>query len=282
MNNHSIMNVWDFVKGLKAPIYFTSISPVLIGWAFSQFRLSYLVLLLLVVTVSMQAGMNLGMDYFDHLNSRPLRNDDTLFPLGSFFIERLNVRPAILRSSFFVLIAVATAVGLLVVFLTKSFLLLYLGLGAVFLSLLYVIPPIKLGARGIGEIATFFSFGPFPVIGTIIALNAQITLESIFVSIGLGLLASSIRYLHHLPEDREGGTRVRHFRTVYPIMIVTASIMISAFRTMEIASVIVFIASLAHLVFLPRTPLKISRQTNIIVGIHFLFTLAVILSLLLL
>ncbi len=276
------MRAWDFIKGLKAPIYFTSISPVLIGWTYTQFKISYLVPLLLVVTVSMQAGMNLAMDYYDHSGSRPLRNDDTVFPLGSYFIEKLGVNPSIMRTSFFSMITLAVVIGLSVVYLTRSLLLLYLGLTAVFLSILYVLPPIKLGARGVGEIATFFSFGPFPVLGTIIALNQTVTLVEILVSLSLGLLASSIRYLHHLPEDREGGRRIRHFRTIYPIMLVTASIMISVSRPLEVAAIVVFAASLAHIAYLPRSPLKIARQTNYVVAIHFLFTVAVVLSILLL
>lgn len=275
------MKAWDFIKGLKAPIYFTSISPVLIGWAFSDFKLSYLVPLLLVVTISMQAGMNLAMDYFDHLNSRPLRNDDTVYPLGSYFIEKLGVNPKTIRYGFLAMMTTAVVVGLLVVYLTRSILLLSLGLTAVFLSLLYVIPPIKLGARGIGEIATFFSFGPFPVLGTIIALGFIVTPISILVSLSLGLLASSIRYLHHLPEDREGGRRVRLFKIVYPVMIITASIMISVERSFETASVVVFVASLIHIFFLPRSEIKIARQTNYSVALHFLFTVAVIVTLLL-
>ncbi len=275
------MKIWDFIKGLKAPIYFTSISPVLIGWAFSNFRFSYLVPLLLVVTISMQAGMNLAMDYFDHSNSRPLRNDDTVYPLGSYFIEKLGVRPKTIRYGFLAMMTLAVVVGLLVVYLTKSILLLTLGLTAVFLSLLYVVPPIKLGARGIGEIATFFSFGPFPVLGTIIALGYSVGLDAILVSLSLGLLASSIRYLHHLPEDREGGRRVRMFKIVYPIMIITASIMISVERSFEIASIVVFVASLIHVAFLPRSAIKIARQTNYSVALHFLFTVAVVVTLLL-
>ena len=276
------MKIWDFIKGLKAPIYFTSISPVLIGWAFSNFRFSYLVPLLLVVTISMQAGMNLAMDYFDHSNSRPLRNDDTVYPLGSYFIEKLGVRPKTIRYGFLAMMTTAVVVGLLVVYLTRSILLLSLGLTAVFLSLLYVIPPIKLGARGIGEIATFFSFGPFPVLGTIIALGYSVGPDAILVSLSLGLLASSIRYLHHLPEDKEGGRRVRMFKIVYPIMIITAAIMISVERSFEIASIVVFVASLIHVAFLPRSPIRIARQTNYSVALHFLFTVAVVVTLLLL
>lgn len=275
------MKFLDLLKGLKVPIYFTSISPVLIGWAFSDYHISYLVIMLLVVTVTMQGALNLAMDYFDHINSKPLRNEDTLFPLGSYFIEKLGIPPQRLKYSFFVLLAVSVTAGLTVICLTRNLLLLYLGLTAVFLSVLYVAPPIKLGSRGVGEIATFFDFGPFPVLGTIVALGFSLNLESISVAIGLGLLASAIRYLHHLPEDKPDGVRIKKFRIVYPIMLLSASLIISPFKFLSVPSVGVFVVSLIQVTFLPRNVLKISRQTNITVSIHALFTLLIILSLVL-
>ncbi|MGC8645347.1 MAG: prenyltransferase [Thermoplasmata archaeon] len=271
------MNLMEFLKGLKAPLYFTSVSPVLIGWAFSSFKTTYLLALLLLVTTSMQAGMNLAMDFFDHKNGRPLRNEDTFFPIGSLFIEKLHVRPESIRISFISMMMIAVASGLTVVFITRNVLLLYLGLLAVLLSLLYVLPPVKLGARGVGEIATFFAFGPFTVIGTVIALGGSVSLEVIFVSMSLGLLASSIRYLHHLPEDNPGGIRVRYFRLFYPIMVLGATIMTSIFRSTEIPAIAVFIGGLIHIAFLPKGALPISRRTNQSVLIHFSFTVLILL-----
>lgn len=273
------MKLLDFVKGLKAPIYFTSISPVLIGWAFTHFERSYLIILLLIVTISMQAGMNLGMDYYDHKNSRPLRNDDTVFPLGSYFIEKLDIEPFYLRIAFYVMVSISVVTGLLVVYLTRNLLLLALGLLAVFLSLLYIVPPIKLGARGIGEIVTFFSFGPFPILGTEIALNVPVTFESYIVAISTGLLASAIRYIHHLPEDRPDGYRVMHFKIAYPTVLISALIIDSIFKHLEIAVIVTFIVSLVHVIFLPGNVIAVSRRTNIAVGVHALFTVAIIISL---
>ncbi|MEM0130381.1 MAG: prenyltransferase [Thermoplasmatales archaeon] len=270
------MNISEFLKALKAPLYFTSISPVLIGWAFSSFRISYLVILLLIVTVSMQAGMNLAMDYFDHNSRRPLRNEDTFFPLGSLFIEKYRVNPARMRVSFLTMMLVAVVAGLIVVYITRDLILLYFGLFGVFISLLYVIPPIKLGARGIGELSTFFSFGPLAVIGTIIAVGGRVSDEAIFVSVSLGLLASAIRYLHHIPEDNPDGRRVRYFKVIYPILVIGAPIMISIFRNIEIPALIVFAGALIHVAYLPRQPIQISRKTNISVLIHFGFTVLVL------
>lgn len=61
-------------------------------------------------------------------------------------------------------------------------------------------------------------------------------------------------------------------------MLITAPIMISVSSRFDIAAIIVLIASLAHLVYLPRSPIKIARQTNYSVGIHFLFTVLIIVS----
>lgn len=275
------MKPLDFIKGLKAPIYFTSISPVLLGWALSGYKFSFYVLALLLVTVTMQAALNLGMDYFDHVNSRPLRNEDTLFPLGSYFIEKLSVKPRHLRSSFFVMLTISVITGLTIVYLTRNLLLLYLGLTAVFLSLLYVVPPIKLGARGVGEIATFFDFGPFPVLGTILVLGYPLTAESVSVSVALGLLASAIRYLHHLPEDGPRGVRARNFRIIYPVMLLSAIFVISPFKALTVTTFVVFIMALIQIAFLPKEPIKISRQTNVIVSIHAAFTALILIALIL-
>lgn len=273
------MSLLDYIKALKIPLYFTSIAPVIIGWSIMHWRISYIIPLLLVVVVTMQAALNISMDYFDHRNGRKLRNEDTLFPIGSYFIEKMGVKPETLRKAFIILTVVAVITGLFTVYITGYIELLYLGIIAVFLSLLYVIPPFKLGARGIGEIATFFSFGPFPLLGTVIALGGNISSEYILISISIGLLASAIRFLHHIPEDRINGFRVRNFRYIYGIMTMGASVLLAPFRPMIFPAISIFFLSLLQVTFLPRNILKISRQTNITVGIHFLFTVLVILSL---
>ncbi len=274
-----VMKFLDYIKALKVPLYFTSISPVLIGWDIMHWKMSFIVALLFIVVITMQAALNISMDYFDNKNGRKLRNEDTFYPIGSYFIEKMGVNPEKLRYAFIILTVFAVITGLLTVYLTRNIYLLYLGLVAVFLSLLYVIPPFRLGSRGIGEIATFFSFGPFPMLGTVLALGGSIDKEYIFISVSLGLLASAIRFLHHIPEDKINGTRVKNFRPIYGFTTMGAAIILLPFKNLIIASVAIFFVSLLQVTFLPKNILKISRQTNITVGIHFLFSILVIISL---
>jgi 1,4-dihydroxy-2-naphthoate octaprenyltransferase len=273
------MSLLDYVKALKVPLYFTSIAPVLLGWAIMHWKITFIIALLFIVVVTMQAALNISMDYFDNMNGRKLKNADTFYPIGSYFIEKMGFKPEKLRKSFVILTTIAVITGLFTVYITRNIVLLYLGLTAVFLSLLYVIPPFKLGARGIGEIATFFSFGPFPLLGTVIALGGTMNREYIFLSVSLGLLASAIRFLHHIPEDRIDGNRVKNFRTIYGFMTLGAAVILLPFRVMIIPSMVLFFLALIQISFLPRNIIKISRQTNIIVGLHFLFTLLVIAAL---
>ncbi len=270
------MSLVDYIKALKVPLYFTSIAPVLVGWSILHWKAAYVIALLFTVVVTMQAALNISMDYFDNRNGRKLKNADTFYPIGSYFIERMGVNPEKLRKAFLILTLVAVVTGLFTVYITRNLVLLYLGLVAVFLSLLYVIPPFKLGARGVGEIATFFSFGPFPLIGTIIALGGTANKEYIFISVSLGLLASAIRFLHHIPEDRINGTRVKNFRIIYGVMTMGAAVILLPFKQMIIPSLALFFLALVQISFLPRNIIKISRQTNITVGLHFLFTVLVL------
>ena len=90
----------DIAKGLKMPLYFTSFSPILVVWSYNDFRNPLLFVLLVGVVVFMQAALNLSMDFFDNKSGRILRNEDTLFPIGSYLIERMGVKPETVRSLF--------------------------------------------------------------------------------------------------------------------------------------------------------------------------------------
>ncbi len=271
------MRLLDYIKGLKVPLYFTSIGTVLLGWALTGFQAKAIVILILLVVVSMQAALNTSMDYFDNLNGRKLRNDDTLFPLGSFFVEKLQVNPRHLLIAFIVLTIIAVSLGLIVVFITRNLWLLVLGLTAVFLSLLYVLPPVRLGSRGVGEIATFFSFGPFPLLGTIIALGKEVTFQTVLISITMGLLASSIRFLHHSPEDKIGGFRQTNFLAIYVSFTFIGLAAALFVRGLLIPSLVSIFVALVQVYYLPSDNLRASRRTNGAVTIQLLFTLLALL-----
>ncbi len=260
----------NIAKGLKLPLYFTSFSPVLVVWSYNRFRDPVMFILLVAVVMLMQAALNLSMDFFDHKSGRILRNDDTTFPIGSYLIERSGVKPETVRIYFVVCALLSITVGLFIVFYYHKYTLLIIGFLAVAVSLMYVLPPFRFNSRGFGEVSTFMSFGIFSVIGSAIAFDAPVTLQIILISILLGLLASAIRYLHHLPEDRQDGVRVRKFRPIYAAVLFPGFIIQALFPREFLLLLIPLAVSVFHFLTLKKDTIGISRMTNQIVLIQVL------------
>jgi len=268
----------NIAKALKLPLYFTSFSPVMIAWFYLHFSMPYIFILLVVVVVSMQAALNLAMDFTDHESGRRLRNEDTLFPIGSYLIESMGVKESTVKAFFLLSLVVSLATGISIVVITDKYILLLFGVLAVVISLMYALPPFKLNSRGIGEISTFFSFGPLSLLGSIVALSGNINLQLILISILLGLLASAMRYLHHLPEDRSYGNRVRYFRPAYAVILISGFLINAAYPYTFLFLLPALAVSVVHLLSLKKGVLQISRQTNVIVAIEIITSLLLAIS----
>jgi 1,4-dihydroxy-2-naphthoate octaprenyltransferase len=261
------MNV---AKGLKLPLYFTSFSPVLVVWAYAGFRNTVMFVLLVAVVMLMQAALNLSMDFFDHNSGRVLRNEDTIFPIGSYLIERSGVKPGTVRIYFVISAILSISVGLFIVFFYHKYSDLIIGVLAVIVSLMYVLPPFRFNSRGFGELSTFLSFGIFTVSGSAIAFGVPVTLQFVLVALLLGFLASAIRYLHHLPEDRPDSVRVKKFSMIYALVLFPG-LAIQAFFPREFLFLLIPIAvSIYHFATLKKDVIGISRMTNQIVLIQVL------------
>ncbi len=273
------MKIADIVKGAKIPLYFTSVAPVITAAVLIRIYEPIIFLVLLTV-VLMQSALNTSMDFYDVLNGRHLMNSDTLFPLGSYFIEKLHVEPRIVLLASRVLLLLAAISGLSVIAITRDLDLLWLGLIAIFFALIYVIPPIRLGSRGIGELSTFVDFGIFPFIGTIIALNGKLSIDDFLLASSFGLLASMIRYLHHLPEDQDSSIRVKNFKIIYLVLIILTFAIILPLRSLIFADILTLIILLYHWYYLGIDKISIARKTNEIVAVDIIFTFLVISTLL--
>ena len=98
----------------------------------------------------------------------------------------------------------AAAIGAGVAFATKPVLLL-LGAAAALVSLIYVMPPVKLAYRGLGELAVFAVYGPGIVLGTVLLLGATVTMEAVDTSITLGILIALVLIANEMPDARADG-----------------------------------------------------------------------------
>ncbi|MGZ5433090.1 MAG: prenyltransferase [Thermoanaerobaculia bacterium] len=98
----------------------------------------------------------------------------------------------------------AAVIGAGVAFATKPVLLL-LGAAAALVSLIYVMPPVKLAYRGLGELSVFAVYGPGIVLGTVLLLGGTITMEVVDASITLGILIALVLIANEMPDARADG-----------------------------------------------------------------------------
>jgi len=95
----------------------------------------------------------------------------------------------------------AAVIGTGVAMATKPVLLLLGAAGAV-VSVLYVMPPVQLAYRGLGELAVFAVYGPGILLGTILLFDGTITGEAVCAAVVMGILIALVLLANELPDER--------------------------------------------------------------------------------
>jgi 1,4-dihydroxy-2-naphthoate octaprenyltransferase len=97
--------------------------------------------------------------------------------------------------------AMAAAIGAGVAMATRPALLL-LGAAAALVSVLYVMPPVKLAYRGFGELAVFAVYGPGILLGTVLLFGGRPGFEAWCAAFVLGILIAIVLLANELPDER--------------------------------------------------------------------------------
>lgn len=154
------------------PAFLTaSVVPVLVGSA-AGFAAAgtfdfVLFVLGLVSIMLLHSGANIANDYFDHTSGNDWVNKNpTAFSGGRRFIQEGIMSPGATFIMSLVCLAAGAAIGMIIVFLTRSVFILVLGVIGMAGGFFYTAPPLKLGYRAIGEVAIAFLFGILPVAGS--------------------------------------------------------------------------------------------------------------------
>ena len=159
-----------WLKELRAPFCTASALPVIIGTAIAykqtgDFNL-VLSILALFATVSIHLGANIANDYFDHISKNDWLNDNkTPFSGGSRMIQNNLLSPKEILIGSLTFLAIGAGAGIVILIMTKSLLVLGLGIIGIAGGFFYTAPPLKLGYRTAGEITIAFLFGILPVYG---------------------------------------------------------------------------------------------------------------------
>jgi 1,4-dihydroxy-2-naphthoate octaprenyltransferase len=245
-----------------------SAAPVLVGSCLGyatvgSFNWTLFVLALLGI-MAIHSGANMANDYFDHLSGNDWANKNpTPFSGGSRYIQQGILSPRAILLTALVALAVGSALGVVIIILTKSKFILILGLIGLLGGFFYTAPPLKLGYRCIGELVIALLFGLFPVYGSYYLQTERIDIVPLLPAFIVGILIFLVILVNEFP-DLKADAAVNK-RTLVVRLGVPRSVWI--YRTVLVASFLIaasmmvyrsmFFAGLLYLITLPIAALAI-------------------------
>ncbi len=190
------------IRALDPAIYTAAVVPVIAGaaaafYSTGIFHPNYFILTLLGMFLA-QLGINLHNDYHDSKTGVD-RNKTNSFVL-------LFPQAKIVLFLAWVCFLLAAGIGLYLDYLSEGHTILILAMLGGVIGYFYSAPPLRLSYLGIGEIATFLSFGPLAVSGAFYVQAQNLSLNILWTAVPVGILTSAILFVHHFPHfqtDRE-------------------------------------------------------------------------------
>jgi len=240
-----------------------SAAPVLVGSSLGyaitgSFNFGLFILALLAI-MALQAGSNMANDYFDHISGNDWANKNpTPFSGGSRYIQQGILSPRTVLLAALAALAAGSVIGLIVVLLTKSLLILILGVIGLLGGFFYTAPPIKLGYRCVGEFVIALLFGLLPVFASYYLQTGKIDIIPLLPAAVVAILIFLIILINEFP-DLAADTAVNK-KTIIVRLGVPASVWIY-----RIAVISGFIFAAAMLIY----------RSMFFAGLLYLFTLPV-------
>ena len=193
-------SIW--IAGARPRTLPAAISPVIVGTALAHRlsnQVSYLnALLALVVSLSLQIAVNYSNDYSDGIKGTDESRVGPIRLVGSGLASAQAVKRAA-----FISFSVASIAGTILSVRT-SYVLILIGIVAIFAAWAYTGSTTPYGYRGFGEISVFLFFGVVATVGTAYASTQRVTWQSFLLSIPVGALSCAIlaiNNLRDLPKD---------------------------------------------------------------------------------
>ena len=255
---------WLALRTTRLPFLSATAVPVLLGIAIavSDGAFTWWTALLTLIGGSLaHLGINVTNDIFDTLSGADDANTTpTQFSGGS----RVAVYDLVsIRGLSWLAIALfggAAAIGLLLVAVTGSMTLLWIGIAGIVVGVAYTAPPVKLVYRGLGEVAVAIGFGPIMLLGAYVVQTGRLAWEPFVVSLVPGILIALILYVNEIPDRRSDaatGKRTLPVR-LSPATVQTGYLVmaIAAF-TVVVAGVVVGLLPWPTLVALAAVPMAL-------------------------
>ena len=158
----------------------------------------------LVVSISLQVGVNYANDYSDGV-----RGTDDVRVGPTRLVASGLASPSAVKRAALLSFAVAAVAGLAIA-LSTSLILLLVGAAAIAAGWFYTGGPKPYGYLGLGEIFVFVFFGLVATAGTTFAAIESVTALSLVMGSAVGALACALLVINNLrdiPTDREVGKK---------------------------------------------------------------------------
>ena len=205
---------WLALRTTRLPFLSATAVPVLLGIAVaaSHGAFTWWTALLTIIGASFaHLAINVTNDIFDTLSGADDANTTpTQFSGGSRVAVYDLVSIGGLTRLALALFVAAAAIGLLLVAVTGSPTLLWIGIAGIALGIAYTAPPLKLVYRGLGEIAVALGFGPIMLLGAYVVQTGRLAVEPLVLSFVPGILIALILFVNEVPDrrsDAEAGKR---------------------------------------------------------------------------
>ncbi len=206
-----------------------SISPVILGTAlaYQVGQYDWLIFFLSIVcAMLLQIAVNFANDYFDFFSGV-----DTKDRLGPIRVSQSGlIAPSVLKRVLLVVCGLATFVGLLLVWLSSWWLLLF-GIASVCAVFMYSSGPWPLASNGMGEVAVFFFFGWLAVGGTFFAHTNEMNEYVLGFGSVAGLISAGIMLVNNIRDiktDSASGKRTlavilgeKRARALYRLLLIS-------------------------------------------------------------
>jgi 1,4-dihydroxy-2-naphthoate octaprenyltransferase len=202
----------DWLTASRALFSITIVLPCIVGGVIAFHDGVLNLPLLMLATVGAFFGniaANFTNDYYDYKSGVDALDIGRQFKKGSEILLKNGLSYSVVRRSIIGSLAATTVIGVYFI-LAVDWRMLLFGFGGMLIAYFYTAPPVKLGYRGFGELASGFANGPLPVVGTYFLLTRQMGVDAIVASIPIGMLVASILYVGNVPDadaDRQVGKR---------------------------------------------------------------------------
>ncbi len=225
--------VAEWVEGARPRTLPAAVAPVLAGAGTAWYAAGAVdlvrALLCLLVSLSLQVGVNYANDYSDGIRGTDADRVGPMRLVGSG-----AARPGQVKAAAFGSFGVAAVAGLGVVALSGHWWLLGVGVLCVLAAWFYTGGKHPYGYAGLGEVMVFVFFGLVAVTGTTYVLIGRVTWASLLAAVAVGVLACAVLVANNLRDivgDKEVGKRTlatrlgdRGTRVFYAVLVAVAAL----------------------------------------------------------